>query len=78
MRMRGALYRMVCVITILHSSPLTKNGGNYKKYRQPKVASYSMSLSGGFLVRVDLLTGALAEALESVLTLSFASDDGKM
>ena len=42
------------------------------------MSSYNMSLLGGFLVRVDLLTGALVEVLESVLTLSFASDDVKM
>ena len=37
--------------------------------------NYCVSLSGGFLMQVDFLTGTLLEVLESLL--SFAAVDGK-
>ena len=76
MRMRGALYR-VKYVTILHSSPLKIGGqSNEKKLQETNVTSYNTSLSGGFLIRVDFLTGAVSGTLGSVW--SFDTVDGKI
>ena len=79
MRMRGALYRIhayIQVLAILYSSPPTKKLEVNQAKIQANNSNYSVSLSGGFLMRVDFLIGTLLEVLESLL--SFATVDGKI
>ena len=66
-------YWLHMYITFLPSNK--KIGGNQAKI-QANNSNYSISLSGGFLMRVDFPTGTLLEVLESLL--SFATVDGKI
>ena len=81
MRICGALYRIhayMQVLAILHSSPLTKKlEVNHAKI-QANNSNYSVSLSGGFLMQVDFLTGTLLEVLVLESLLLFATVNEKI